>query len=166
MLCTGVLLTAMAAEARAADIVETARQAGEFQTLLRVVDTAGMTPALQGPGPFTVFAPTDAAFAKLPPGALDALLEEGNRSQLVRLLGYHVVTGRLMAATAEEAIVPPAESAAVTAVNNEALTLQRGAGGLTVNGAQTVRRDVPADNGVIQVIDAVLFPPALLQPQH
>lgn len=143
--------TAQAQHASHPDLVQTAVAAGQFTTLVKAVQAAGLVETLQGAGPFTVFAPTDAAFAKLPAGALEQLL--ANPEQLKAVLLYHVVPGRV---TAEQ----------VTKLDN-ARTAQGGSVSIRVNGstvmvggAQVVTADVAASNGVIHVIDTVLLPPA------
>ncbi|MBA3819239.1 MAG: fasciclin domain-containing protein [Deltaproteobacteria bacterium] len=131
------------------DIVDTAVAAGSFKTLVTAVQTAGLVETLKGPGPFTVFAPTDEAFAKLPAGALDALLAD--KAKLATVLTYHVVAGNVT-------------SGAVAGMT-EATTVQGGklkidaASGVKVNNATVVKADVTASNGVIHVIDTVLLPP-------
>jgi uncharacterized surface protein with fasciclin (FAS1) repeats len=134
------------------NIVEVATGAG-FTTLVTAVKAAGLASALQGPGPFTVFAPTDAAFAKLPPGTLDALLKDP--AKLAGILKYHVVSGKVMAAD-----VVKGNGAKPATLNGAALDIQVKAGKVYVNGAQVTSADVAASNGVIHVIDAVVLPPA------
>jgi transforming growth factor-beta-induced protein len=130
------------------DIVETAVEAGTFETLVTAVQAADLTSTLQGPGPFTVFAPTDAAFDDLPAGALDALLAD--TQALTEVLLYHVVPGRILAADLEDGqIVTSAEG------REFRVTLS---GGARVNGVNVVQTDIEATNGVIHVIDAVLIP--------
>jgi uncharacterized surface protein with fasciclin (FAS1) repeats len=131
------------------DIVDTATAAGSFKTLLAAVEAGGLVETLKGPGPFTVFAPTDEAFAKLPPGTVDALLAD--KTKLVAVLTYHVVAGNV-------------SSAQVTGMT-EATTVQGGmikidtASGVKINNATVIKADVAASNGVIHVIDTVLLPP-------
>ena len=130
------------------DIIEAARAAGAFKTLLTAIEAAGLTDTLRGEGPFTVFAPTDEAFAKLPKDTLDALLKD--KAKLTSILTYHVVAGRVMAADVvklTEAKTVQGQSVKVAA-----------AGGVTVDNAKVVKTDVPATNGVIHVIDAVIMP--------
>ena len=138
------------AQARA-DIVDTAVQAGQFKTLAAALQAAGLVDTLKGPGPFTVFAPTDAAFAALPPGTLDSLLKPENHARLVAILTYHVVPGRVTAAQ-----VAGMDSA--TTVEGDALAIRASGGAVTVNDARVVNADVAASNGVIHVIDKVLLP--------
>lgn len=133
------------------DLVTTAIEAGSFQTLVAAVKAAGLVETLQGPGPFTVFAPTDEAFASLPAGALDALLKDPEALRSV--LTYHVVPGRIMAAE-----VVAAGSAAPATVQGDALTIRVVDGRVLVDGATVVTADITASNGVIHVIDKVVLP--------
>jgi uncharacterized surface protein with fasciclin (FAS1) repeats len=141
-----------AADDELGTIVDVAVATDGFETLVAAVQAAGLVEVLQGDGPFTVFAPTDAAFAALPEGLLEKLLLPENRDVLVAILTYHVVSGTVLAAdvTAGE----------VTTVQGEAITVST-TGGVTVNGANVVLTDVLASNGVIHVIDAVILPPSL-----
>ena len=132
------------------DIVAVASAAGSFNTLVAAVQAAGLVETLQGPGPFTVFAPTDEAFAKLPAGTLDSLLKPENKQKLVEILTYHVVPGKVMAADVK--------SMQAKTVNGRNLAIAVGSGGVTVNGAKVVKTDVTASNGVIHVIDSVVLP--------
>lgn len=134
-----------------ADIVETAVAAGQFKTLAAALEAAGLVDTLKGPGPFTVFAPTDAAFAALPAGTVDNLLKPENREQLVAILTYHVVPGSYPAAR-----VATLDEAAT--VNGANVDIRAAGNGVTVDGARVVKADVAASNGVIHVIDAVLMP--------
>jgi uncharacterized surface protein with fasciclin (FAS1) repeats len=148
---------AVASPARAADapkdIVDTAVAAGSFNTLATALKAAGLVDALKAPGPFTVFAPTDAAFAKLPAGTLDDLLKPANKDKLKGILLYHVVSGKITAADIKGQAKPKTLQGAT-------LDVKAGAGGVTVNGvAKVTGADVAASNGVIHVIDAVLLPP-------
>jgi uncharacterized surface protein with fasciclin (FAS1) repeats len=140
-------------EAASADIVDTAVGAGSFTTLVAAVQAAGLEETLRGAGPFTVFAPTDAAFAALPAGTLDSLLLPENREQLRSILTYHVVSGRVMASEAA------AMSSAPT-VQGASAPIAPVEGGLTIGGARIVTTDIACSNGVIHVIDAVMMPPA------
>jgi uncharacterized surface protein with fasciclin (FAS1) repeats len=135
-----------------ATVVEVAVSAGSFQTLVKALQAAGLAETLQGEGPFTVFAPTDEAFARLPAGTLESLLEPANREKLTAILTYHVVPGRVTAAQAS------ALDGAST-VQGARLPIATSDGGLTVGGARVVTADVEAGNGVVHVIDAVLLPP-------
>jgi uncharacterized surface protein with fasciclin (FAS1) repeats len=133
--------------ATAADIVDTAVAAGSFKTLVTAVQAAGLVDTLKGPGPFTVFAPTDAAFAKIPKAKLDALLAD--KAALTKVLTYHVVAGKVMAADVKAGKAKTVEGSEVTLATT---------GGVTVDGAKVVKADVAADNGVIHAIDTVLMP--------
>lgn len=133
------------------DIVDTAVAAGSFKTLAKALQAAGLVETLKGRGPFTVFAPTDAAFAKLPAGTLESLLRPENKAKLQRILTYHVVSGRVMAAD-----VVKMHSAA--AVSGDTITIAAGSGGVMVDGANVVKTDIVATNGVIHVIDSVILP--------
>jgi len=137
-----------------ADIVDTAVAAGSFNTLVAAVQAAGLEDTLRSDGPFTVFAPTDAAFAALPEGTVESLLLPENHDQLVAILTYHVVAGRVMAADAATLTSAPT-------VNGESAPIAPGAnGGLTIGGANIVQTDIVTSNGVIHVIDAVIMPPS------
>ena len=138
------------APAAAGDIVAVASEAGSFSTLVAAVQAAGLVETLQGEGPFTVFAPTDDAFAALPAGVLDKLLLPENQDVLVKILTYHVVAGKVMAADVTAGEVATVEGQNITLATD---------GGVTVNGANVVTADVEASNGVIHVIDAVILPP-------
>ncbi len=131
----------------AADIVDTAVKAGNFTTLVTAVKAAGLVDTLKGPGPFTVFAPTDAAFAKVPKAQLDALLAD--KAKLTKVLTYHVVSGKVMAKDVKAGKVKSVEGSELTLATD---------GGVTVDGAKVVAADVAADNGVIHAIDTVLMP--------
>ncbi|MBD3298892.1 MAG: fasciclin domain-containing protein [candidate division Zixibacteria bacterium] len=131
------------------DIVETAMNAGSFNTLVTAVKAAGLVETLQGEGPFTVFAPTDAAFAKLPDGTLESLLND--KAALTQILTYHVVPGRVLASDVVN--INTAETA-----NGQTLSIDAGNGGVTINDAKIVQTDIKTSNGVIHVIDAVLLP--------
>ena len=133
--------------ATAADIVDTAVAAGSFKTLVTAVQAAGLVDTLKGPGPFTVFAPTDAAFAKIPKAKLDALLAD--KAALTKVLTYHVVPGKVMAADVKAGKVKTVEGSEVTLATQ---------GGVTVDRAKVVKADVAADNGVIHAIDTVIMP--------
>jgi uncharacterized surface protein with fasciclin (FAS1) repeats len=133
------------------NIVQTAAANGNFKTLVAAVNAAGLAETLEGPGPFTVFAPTDAAFAKLPAGTVDALL--ANKQKLASILTYHVVSGKVVAAD-----ITRMNGATPTTVNGQKLNITVRGGNVYVNGAQITTADVYASNGVIHVIDAVLMP--------
>ena len=143
--------SARAADAPTKDIVETAVAAGSFTTLAKALQAAGLVETLKGAGPFTVFAPTDDAFAKLPPGTLETLLKPENQAKLKRILTYHVVPGRVMAAD-----VVKLHSA--KAVSGDTITIATHSNGVTVDNAHVVKPDIAATNGVIHVIDAVILP--------
>jgi len=151
--------------ALAKDIVATAKDAGQFAILLKAAEAAGMTKTLRSPGPFTVFAPTDAAFQALPPGTLDRLMKPENKQELAKILGYHVLTGRLTSTDVSKVVGDGSQKAAAASVINAPLTLSKGETGLMVNDARIVKNDVNADNGVVQVIDKVLIPPTPIQPK-
>ena len=136
-----------AVTACAQDIVDTAIKAGNFKTLVTAVQAAGLVDTLKGPGPFTVFTPTDAAFAKVPKAQLDALLAD--KAKLTKVLTYHVVSGAVMAKDVKAGMVKTVEGSDLTLATT---------GGVTVNGAKVVAADVKASNGVIHAIDTVLMP--------
>ena len=146
-----LMLAASSIAASAGNIVETAQGAGQFNTLIAAAKAAGLAPTLSGKGPFTVFAPTDEAFAKLPKGTVENLLKPENKSKLAAILKYHVVAGEIDAAD-----IKPGRSH-VTTVNGKSVTVRKH-GGVSVNGAHVVTADVKASNGVIHVIDKVLLP--------
>ena len=136
------------------NIVEIAAEAGTFSTLVAAVKAAGLVETLSGEGPFTVFAPTDAAFAKLPAGTIDALLAD--KAKLTSILTFHVVGGKVMAAD-----IIKANGATPTTVNGLPLDVEVRDGKVYVNSAQVVTADIAASNGVIHVIDTVLLPSAV-----
>jgi uncharacterized surface protein with fasciclin (FAS1) repeats len=145
-----IVITALAlaaAAAQAKDIVDTAVAAGDFKTLAIALEKAGLIDTLKGKGPFTVFAPTDAAFAKVPKADLDALLAD--KQKLVAVLTYHVVPGNVMA--------QDVKAGKVTTVQGSELTLTT-SGGVKVDGANVIKTDIVADNGVIHAIDSVVLP--------
>jgi uncharacterized surface protein with fasciclin (FAS1) repeats len=146
-----VTLSAAPAAAQGKDIVDTAVAAGSFKTLAKALTAAGLVDTLKGPGPFTVFAPTDEAFAKLPAGTLEALLTPENKAKLTRILTYHVVAGKVMAADA-------AKLTSAKAVSGDTLTIAAHGGTVKVDQATVVKADVTATNGVIHVIDTVILP--------
>jgi len=137
--------------AKAADIVDTAVGAGQFNTLVAAVEAAGLVDTLKGEGPFTVFAPTDEAFAKLPAGTVDDLLKPENKDKLVAVLTYHVIPGKAMSSDIA------GKSMEVDTVQGSKLSIDA-TDGVKVDGASVVTADVEADNGVIHVIDAVVLP--------
>jgi uncharacterized surface protein with fasciclin (FAS1) repeats len=145
-----ILVTALAAAAltaQAKDIVDTAVAAGNFKTLATALQAAGLIDTLKGKGPFTVFAPTDEAFAKVPKADLDALLKD--KAKLTAVLTYHVVPGKVMA--------KDVKAGKVKTVQGSELTIGT-SGGVTVDAAKVVATDIVADNGVIHVIDSVVMP--------
>jgi transforming growth factor-beta-induced protein len=143
--------TTMAAE-EPGDIVAVASSTEGFSTLVAAVEAAGLVETLQGPGPFTVFAPTDDAFAALPAGVLDALLLPENQAVLTQILTYHVLAGEVLAADVTAGEVETVQGDPITITTD---------GGVMVNDANVVATDVMASNGVIHVIDAVLLPPGV-----
>jgi uncharacterized surface protein with fasciclin (FAS1) repeats len=145
-----IVLSALAfaaLSASAKDIVDTAVAAGKFNTLATALQAAGLVDTLKGPGPFTVFAPTDDAFAKIPKADLDALLKD--KAKLTAVLTYHVVSGKVMA--------KDVKAGKVKTVQGSELTLGT-TGGVTVDAAKVIQADIVADNGVIHVIDSVVLP--------
>ena len=140
------------APAAETDIVETAIAAGQFKTLATALDRAGLVSTLKGQGPYTVFAPTDAAFAKLPAGTVDNLLKPENKAQLTAILTYHVVPGRVMAADVVQ--LKEAET-----VNGKMVDVNADGWSVMINDAKVTAADVTASNGVIHVIDTVILPP-------
>ena len=152
LFAAGTFALMMSASAsKAADIVDTAVGAGSFTTLVAAVKAADLVGTLKSPGPFTVFAPTDAAFKKLPRGTLASLLKPENKDKLVKILTYHVVPGRVMAADVAGKVT------AVATVEGDKVHVN-GKHGVRVNNARVVKADIVADNGVIHVIDKVLLP--------
>ncbi len=147
-LAAGAALALITSVASAADIVDTAVSAGQFKTLVTALQEADLVDTLKGDGPFTVFAPTDAAFAKLPAGALDALLKD--KSKLSAVLTYHVVPGKVMAAQ-----VKPGD---VKTVQGQSLHVSTNGGSVMVDNAKVTKADINASNGVIHVIDTVILP--------
>jgi len=147
--------TSTGGEQSANDIVTTAQQAGSFGTLVAAVQAAGLEETLRGPGPFTVFAPTDAAFAALPAGTVDNLLKPENRDQLRAILTYHVVSGDVRAAQVTGMTSAPS-------VQGEPIAIAMQDGKVRLNGSATVvTTDIACSNGVIHVIDAVIMPPSM-----
>ena len=142
----------MTEETSVGTIVDVASADGSFGTLVAAVTAADLVETLSGTGPFTVFAPTDEAFAALPAGVLDALLLPENKALLAQILTYHVVSGMVMAADVTDGDVATVEGSKI-----KLSTM----GGVTVNGAKVVAADVAASNGVIHAIDAVILPPGV-----
>jgi uncharacterized surface protein with fasciclin (FAS1) repeats len=135
------------------DIVDTAVEAGSFKTLVAAVKAAGLVETLKGEGPFTVFAPTDEAFAKLPAGTVESLLKPENKDKLVAVLTYHVVPGKVKAAD----VVKLTEA---KTVQGSSAKVKVDGGTVMIDGAKVVKTDIETSNGVIHVIDAVILPPA------
>jgi uncharacterized surface protein with fasciclin (FAS1) repeats len=151
VIASALALSLGSSAAYAADIVDTAVSNGSFKTLVAAVEAAGLAETLKGEGPFTVFAPTDEAFASLPEGTVDDLLKPENKEKLTKILTYHVVSGKVMSGDLKDGMkAATVEGAEVT------VDLDNGA---MVNDAKVVTADVAADNGVIHVIDKVLMPP-------
>jgi uncharacterized surface protein with fasciclin (FAS1) repeats len=146
-LIASFLALGMSLSAQARDIVDTAVGAGNFKTLAAALTAAGLVDTLKGKGPFTVFAPTDEAFAKVPKADLDALLKD--KAKLTAVLTYHVVPGKVMAADVK--------AGKVKTVQGSQLTVST-MGGVKVDGANVIKTDIVADNGVIHVIDSVVIP--------
>ena len=145
MIAAALVAGTMAAQAK--DIVDTAVAAGQFKTLATALQAAGLIDTLKGKGPFTVFAPTDEAFAKVPKADLEALLKD--KAKLTAVLTYHVVPGKVMAADVRAGKVKTVQGSELTVAT---------AGGVTVDNAKVVKTDIVADNGVIHVIDTVVIP--------
>jgi uncharacterized surface protein with fasciclin (FAS1) repeats len=133
--------------AMAQDIVDTAVKAGNFKTLVAAVQAAGLVDTLKGPGPFTVFAPTDAAFAKIPKATLDSLLAD--KAALTKVLTYHVVPGKVMASDVKAGKVKTVQGQEITVTTS---------GGVMVDQSKVIATDVAASNGVIHAVDTVLMP--------
>ena len=151
LVATASFNASVKAQAATADIVDTAVAAGSFKTLAAALQAAGLVETLKGQGPFTVFAPTDAAFAKLPAGTVDDLLKPANKAKLVAILTYHVVPGKVMAAQA-------ATLTSAKTVNSASLTIRATDGKVMIDNATVTATDIAASNGVIHVIDTVLLP--------
>ena len=145
-------VAASTAVASSQDIVDTAVSAGSFSTLAAALTAAGLVDTLKGDGPFTVFAPTDEAFARLPEGTVEELLKPENRDKLIAVLTYHVVSGKVMSGD-----VVTIDSAKTVQGNNIAVSVG-GDGSVMLNGAKVTAVDIAASNGVIHVIDNVLIP--------
>jgi len=138
-------------QVRAQDIVDTAVSAGQFNTLVAAVQAAGLVETLKGEGPFTVFAPTDEAFAALPEGTVETLLKPENLEQLVAVFTYHVIPGKVMSTDIA------GQALQVESVQGSSLSVDA-TNGVTVDGANVVAADIETDNGVIHVIDKVVLP--------
>jgi uncharacterized surface protein with fasciclin (FAS1) repeats len=150
LLTSTLTLPMVQAADKPGDIVSVASSAGSFNTLVAAVKAAGLVETLQGKGPFTVFAPTDDAFAKLPAGTVENLLKPENKEKLVAILTYHVVPGKVMAADVK--------TMKAKTVNGRELSLKVEDGKVTVDNAKVIKTDVAASNGVIHVVDAVVLP--------
>lgn len=147
-LLTAVAFAFAVTSAQAADIVNTAIDAGNFKTLVAALKAADLVDTLKGPGPFTVFAPTDEAFAKIPKAKLDALLKD--KARLTKVLTYHLVPGKVMAMDVKPGKVKTVEGESLTITDKDKV--------LRVNNAKILKADIAADNGVIHSIDTVLMP--------
>jgi uncharacterized surface protein with fasciclin (FAS1) repeats len=141
------------AQAPSKDIVDTAVAAGSFNTLAKALQAAGLVDTLKGKGPFTVFAPTDEAFAKLPAGTLEDLLKPENKAKLQQILTYHVVPGKVGSAQV-------VKMSSAKAVSGDTITIKTSGNTVMVDNATVVKTDIPASNGVIHVIDSVILPPS------
>jgi uncharacterized surface protein with fasciclin (FAS1) repeats len=148
--CAAGQSTSTETRAAAKDLVAVASGADNFKILVAAVKAAGLVETLQGKGPFTVFAPTDEAFAKLPAGTVENLLKPENREKLASILKYHVVPGKVMAADVK--------TMEAKTVQGQSVKIKVSDGGVTVDGAKVVKTDVLAENGVIHVIDRVILP--------
>jgi len=148
----GLAMSSVAVRAADKDIVDTAVAAGQFETLAAALGAGRLVDTLKGDGPFTVFAPTDEAFAKLPAGTVENLLKPENKDQLTAILTYHVVPGNVMAAD----VVKLSEA---ETVNGKKVNIKTEGDTVMINDAKVVSADVAASNGVIHVIDAVILPP-------
>mgnify|MGYP005633607939 CR=1 FL=1 len=147
-----LMITTSVANAQSKDIVDLAVGADNLKTLVAAVKAAGLVETLKGDGPFTVFAPTDAAFAALPAGTLEMLLKPENKSKLVAILTYHVVAGKVMSTDLSNG-----QKAAT--VNGEKVTVSIANGTVKISGAKVIAADVKAKNGVVHIIDKVILPP-------
>ncbi len=154
----GAGLLAAIGPACADDIVETARKAGQFTMLLKAVQQAGLEAKMKTPGPFTIFAPTDAAFAGLPPDIAKRLMNPANKGELAKVLSYHVLAGRLV--TRDLGGVPRAADT----LTGAAVVLNPTGPGVKVNDATLTTPDMRVDNGIVHVVDKVLLPPMPIQP--
>jgi uncharacterized surface protein with fasciclin (FAS1) repeats len=146
------LAGSVGAQAAEKDIVDTAEDAGQFKTLAAALEAAGLVDTLKGAGPFTVFAPTDEAFAKLPAETVESLLEPENKEQLTAVLTYHVVPGKVM--SQDVARIDEAQT-----VNGKMVDIEVDGSSVKVNDATVTAADIAASNGVIHVVDTVILPP-------
>jgi uncharacterized surface protein with fasciclin (FAS1) repeats len=151
-------MIASGAQAQSAtkDIVDTAAAAGSFSTLAKALQAADLVDTLKGEGPFTVFAPTDDAFAKLPQGTLEDLLKPAHKAKLRRILSYHVVPGRVM-------VTDVLKMNSAKAVSGDTIDINASGGSVRVDEARVIKTDITASNGVIHVIDSVILPDAAKQ---
>jgi len=165
---TGLLCLAIAVgvpvAALAANIVQTAKADGHFTMLLKAGEAAGVAGWLQSPGPITVFAPTDAAFAKVPKAMLDELMKPANHTKLKITMGGHAVAGLVTEADIDKGLTM-APTVAVPSMNGSPLVIKREGGALTVNGAHVIKGPMKVDNGLVYIIDTVLVPPMPIQPR-
>lgn len=145
--------TATIATQNLAELAKSAASQGQFQTLIRAVQAAGLTEQLAKPGPYTIFAPTDAAFSALPKTTLDQLLQPANKQQLVKLLAYHVIPGGITSQQLTSGQVKTIEG------NFVQITVDRASNSITVNNAKVTQPDIPASNGIVHIVDQVLLPP-------
>ncbi|MDZ8258297.1 fasciclin domain-containing protein [Nostoc sp. ChiQUE01b] len=145
--------TATIATQNLAELAKSAASQGQFKTLIQAVQAAGLTEKLAAPGPYTVFAPTDAAFSALPKATLDQLLQPANKQQLVKLLSYHVIPGGITSQQLTSGEVKTIEGSPVK------ITVDRASNSITVNNAKVTQPDIPASNGIVHVVDQVLLPP-------
>ena len=152
-LCALVFGTALSAPRSDADIVDTAVAAGQFKTLTKLVSMAGLVDTLKGKGPFTVFAPTDKAFAKLPKGVVDAVVSD--KKLLTQILTYHVIAGNVKSTDLRDGLK-------AKTVEGENITVRIHGKSVRFNNSGLIKADVTASNGVIHVIDTVLIPPSLM----
>lgn len=147
-IATAIMIAAAPIQAPAADLVDTAITFGSFKTFVAALKTAGIAEPLRTSGPYTVFAPTDEAFAKLPPGTWNALLKD--KAKLTLVLAYHVIPGKIMVADVKPGKIKTAQG--------DSLTIKSDNGKITIDDANVTQSDVTADNGVIHAIDAVVLP--------
>ena len=145
--------TATIATQNLAELAKSAASQGQFQTLIRAVQAAGLTEQLAKPGPYTIFAPTDAAFSALPKTTLDQLLQPSNKQQLVKLLAYHVIPGGITSQQLTSGQVKTIEGSPIQ------ITVDRASNSITVNNAKVTQPDIPASNGIVHIVDQVLLPP-------
>lgn len=145
--------TATIATQNLAELAKSAASQGQFKTLIQAVQAVGLSEQLAAPGPYTVFAPTDAAFSALPKGTLDQLLQPANKQQLVRLLGYHTIPGGITSQQFTSGQVKTVEGSPVQ------ITVDRANNSITVNNVKVTQPDIPASNGIVHIVDQVLLPP-------